>query len=350
MDNETDTTTNKRPSGSKKKKVLIIAYSVTMAVLIIICGVLYNQYLNQVNAGGKLGETGALNQTDITADNDETTPDEDENTALTEDDSSDPDGETDAPAESDHSASGSAGNTEPIKPDTPAAGNEQTGTGKDKSGKQSSSDLKNDGKKENGSAKNNVKLPTTYVIEKGDTLSTISEKFYNSKEHVALIAEANNIVFINDMQVGDKITIPALSSGKGSSNGKKPDKPDYSKVTLPATYLVQAGDTLSSISLQFYKSKSHADLLAKENGLNPNEGLKAGSHLTIPALQDQENSVDKTPEYETTDHTVQKGETLYSISRQYYGTDKHAKFLADFNQLVDSDRVDVGTVLKIPKL
>ncbi|WP_028560170.1 LysM peptidoglycan-binding domain-containing protein [Paenibacillus pinihumi] len=357
MDNETETTTtNKRPSGSKKKKAVIIAYSVTMAVLIIICGVLYNKYLDQVNAGGKLGETGSINQT---ADNTDPVIGDEEDGEVTEDDPAEQESGTNAPAEPSNSGTNEPGGNQPdttgapdkIKPDTPAKNTgEEAGTVKDKPVKQPSSEPKDDGKKGTGSSNSGVKLPTTYVVQKGDTLSTISEKFYKSKEHFGLIADANKIVFINDMQVGDSITIPALSSGKGSSGSNKPDKRDYSKVSLPATYLVQAGDTFSSISLLFYKSKSHADLIAKENGLAPGEGIKAGSHLTIPALEDQEDTVDNTPEYETTDHTVQKGETLYSISRQYYGSDKQAKFLADFNHLVDSDRVDVGTVLKIPKL
>ncbi|MBO7746292.1 LysM peptidoglycan-binding domain-containing protein [Paenibacillus sp. MWE-103] len=126
-----------------------------------------------------------------------------------------------------------------------------------------------------------TKLPTSYVVKKGDTLSTISMKFYHSKQYVAFLAERNGIVFVNDMQPGDTIKIPALPAGAGSNAGK-PDAEDYSKVNLPATYLVRPGDTFYRISMQFYKSGSYAGFLAKQNNLDENEGLKAGMSLTIP--------------------------------------------------------------------
>ncbi len=199
-----------------------------------------------------------------------------------------------------------------------------------------------------------VKLPATYIVQKGDTLSSISEKFYKSKNHVSLIAETNGIAFINDMKAGDKLTIPALSIKSGSSGGTKQETRDYSKVTLPASYMVQAQDTLSSISLQFFKSKHYVDYIAETNNLDKNAVLKAGSILTIPSLEGykQSTSTDNSgsaEEEKTVDHVVKKGETLYSISEKYYGTNKHAMFIADYNHIVNVDDLKAGTVLKIPQ-
>ncbi|SFJ73317.1 LysM domain-containing protein [Paenibacillus sp. UNC496MF] len=137
------------------------------------------------------------------------------------------------------------------------------------------------GTKTASSGGSGTKLPTSYVVKKGDTLSTISMKFYHSKQYVAFLAERNGIVFVNDMQPGDTIKIPALPAGAGSNAGK-PDAEDYSKVNLPATYLVRPGDTFYRISMQFYKTGSYASFLAKQNDLDENEGLKAGMSLTIP--------------------------------------------------------------------
>jgi LysM repeat protein len=198
------------------------------------------------------------------------------------------------------------------------------------------------------SAPTAVKLPTTYIVQKGDTLSSISEKFYKSKNHVALIAETNKIAFINDMKAGDKLTIPALSS---SSGNQQQETRDYSKVSLPASYMVQAQDTLSSISVMFYKSKQYIAYIAEENNLDKNAILKAGSILTIPSLDGykaDDNDNLNTPIEATIEHVVKKGETLYSISQKYYGTNKHAMFIADYNHIVDVDDLKAGTVLKIP--
>ncbi|SEO01179.1 LysM domain-containing protein [Paenibacillus sp. OV219] len=176
--------------------------------------------------------------------------------------------------------------------------------------------------------------PKKYVIQKGDTLSKIAVKFYHSKQQVNRIAEANHILFINDMVEGETITIPAPSGSAGSSTGKQRDL-DYSKVTLPATYLVQSGDTLYHIAKQFYRSDDYMEMIAKHNKLDVNEGLKAGTSLLIPALPK---------------HKVKTGETLTSIARLYYGDSKYANALASYNQLEDHDIVRIGDDLSLPQL
>ncbi|MEK6677038.1 MAG: LysM peptidoglycan-binding domain-containing protein [Planctomycetota bacterium] len=50
-------------------------------------------------------------------------------------------------------------------------------------------------------------------------------------------------------------------------------------------------------------------------------------------------------------HRVQPGDTLASISQNYYGSEKHAKFLSTNNPDVrDASRLAVGTVIRIPSL
>lgn len=189
-----------------------------------------------------------------------------------------------------------------------------------------------------------AQLPTTYVVQKGDTLSLISEKFYQSKKHYALLAEYNHILFINDMKAGDTLKIPALSSTTRSKDGGQQETKDYSKIRLPAAYLIQPGDTLSRVSRMFYKSAKYVDYIAKENKLDKNAGLKAGTNLIIPSLKN-----DRPDEEEGADHTVKSGETLYSISKNYYGSDKYVRFIADYNHIENIADVKAGTVLKIPK-
>ncbi|MBW7454134.1 LysM peptidoglycan-binding domain-containing protein, partial [Paenibacillus sepulcri] len=206
----------------------------------------------------------------------------------------------------------------------------------------------NSGGKDTAPSVPETKLPATYVVRKGDTLSTISMKFYHSKQHVDLLAEHNHIVFINDMKVGDTIKIPSLSSDAGSTPGKEQDI-DYTKVTLPVTYMVRAGDTLYKISMLFYQSKDYVDLIAKNNKLEKTEELKAGSSLIIPALAVKTpTGADNSKDEAAKEHIVQKGDTLSNIARKYYGSDKYIKLIAEYNQLADNDDVKVGDVLKIP--
>lgn len=172
-----------------------------------------------------------------------------------------------------------------------------------------------------------------YMIQKGDTLSKIAMKFYHSKQQVNLIAEANHIVFINDMVEGETITIPAPSKN-ASSSARNQRSLDYSKVTLPAMYLVQTGDTLYHIAKQFYRTDDYVELIAKQNNLDVNVGLKAGTSLVIPALPK---------------HTVMAGETLTSIARVYYGSSKYVSALASYNQLDNNDIVKIGDELTMPQ-
>ncbi|AZN41256.1 muramidase family protein [Paenibacillus albus] len=176
--------------------------------------------------------------------------------------------------------------------------------------------------------------PKKYVIQKGDTLSKIAMKFYHSKQQVNLIAEANDILFINDMVEGETITIPSPTGAAGASSGKQRDL-DYSKVTLPATYLVQSGDTLYHIAKQFYRSEDYVEMIASHNNLDANAGLKAGTSLLIPALPK---------------HKVKAGDTLSSIARLYYGDTKYANELASYNELDNHDVVRVGDELSLPQL
>jgi LysM repeat protein len=358
LENKT-TRSNKRSKGSLTpfKKTTLSLYLAVVIILVAVCGILYSKYTNlsdtnlqtaaaeQTETNNQSGNSDASNSDSLNSglNGNESIADEPvpAGTVDTE--------ETQEPTEV---VEENTKMPEPTATETPVKNKDEAETTVPKQSDKPNQDQKesNNEPKDKSQA---VKLPTTYVVQKGDTLRSISEKFYQSKDHYALLAEHNHIFFINDMKAGDTLTIPALSSGTDSSSGK-PQEKDYSKITLPATYLIQASDTLSGISRMFYKSAEYVDYIASENKLDKNEGLKAGTNLVIPSLKNYTpdkniGSGDNSTEFEATEHTVQKGETLYSISKTYYGTTKHAMFIADYNHIVDIDQVNAGTVLKIPK-
>lgn len=133
----------------------------------------------------------------------------------------------------------------------------------------------------------------------------------------------------------------------------KPATTDYSKVALPYSYTVRKGDTLYRLSQLFYGSKSHVGDIASRNKLSKDAELTAGSVIVIPAPSKSQggdsSSADKPASSVTAVvHTVKEGETLYSISRTYFGSNSYAKKIAAYNKLGDGDDVKVGTKLKIP--
>lgn len=341
-------------------KPSLIIYLAIVIILVGICGVLYGKYTNKVDsklplAAGNTERASGQNRIGEPSDSDSLNNGKGGNEPLEADPipagtvnseeeqepTEDYDDVTEEPAPT-------ASNTPVRESDKPTEMSMPAQTEK------LTQEKKDYGNKSTEAPTKTVKLPTTYVVQKGDTLRLISEKFYQSKEHYALLAAHNHILFINDMKAGDTLKIPALSSTTRSINGSQQGTKDYSKINLPATYLIQAGDTLSMISRMFYKSAEYVDYIAKENKLDKNVGLKAGTNLLIPSLKnykpDEENgAVESSPDYETSDHTVKSGETLYSISKIYYGSDKYVTFIAGYNHIVNIDDVKAGTVLKIPK-
>ncbi|MEJ2010657.1 MAG: LysM domain-containing protein [Anaerolineales bacterium] len=114
--------------------------------------------------------------------------------------------------------------------------------------------------------------PVTYIVEPGDTLSSIAEKF---NVDVFLLMAANDISDPDQLFVNQELTIPAA---------------DYELPTataLPGTlfpgqeieYRVQPGDTLESIAAQF---NSTADAIAERNEIEDANAIGVGDILVIP--------------------------------------------------------------------
>lgn len=197
---------------------------------------------------------------------------------------------------------------------------------------------------------------TTYVVQRGDTLSKIA---LQHKTTVAKIAADNKISNPNRISVGQKLTIggaaPATATPAASSPAAtKPaaQKPAASKpaASAGATYTVKAGDTLGKIALQ------HGTTVAKiaaDNGIaNPNR-LSIGQRLSIgtpavstPAAKPAAAPKPATPAPATngTVYTVRAGDTLDRIARNH-GTTVAAIQAA--NSISNPHRISVGQKLTI---
>lgn len=70
----------------------------------------------------------------------------------------------------------------------------------------------------------------TYVVKPGDTLSQISDKFYNDQTHIQSIAKANNISNIAMIYVGESLTF----NTDAKSDTEAPAKPVVEKAATPA--------------------------------------------------------------------------------------------------------------------
>ena len=106
--------------------------------------------------------------------------------------------------------------------------------------------------------------------------------------------------------------------------------------SVPLTHVVQSGENLFRISLQ-YGCDWHA-LAVANNLYNPNF-VRAGESLTIPTA-DQD-----TPPSLPTSHVVQQGENLYRIGLRY---DRPWDVIARANGIINPDRIYAGQTLTIP--
>ena len=96
--------------------------------------------------------------------------------------------------------------------------------------------------------------------------------------------------------------------------------------------------------------------LNSENPEQP-ESRKSKPAKPDPALRKQQSApaeVAPAPPADTTvatqPHTVARGETLYSIARKYYGSDKYVNVIIRHNRIKNPNNIEKGTTLQIPIL
>ena len=127
------------------------------------------------------------------------------------------------------------------------------------------------------------------------------------------------------------------------------------------TYIVEAGDSLSLISKDFYGTIKHWRKIASRNPQaipNPN-ALRVGTKIIIPVIE--EAAVRNVKPADTRAETawtqsaseprtykVKSGDTLSRIARKMLGSSHKWRKIAEANDDLDPNSIRVGQVLKIP--
>ncbi len=157
-----------------------------------------------------------------------------------------------------------------------------------------------------------LKIPTSgginpsstfiYTVKKGDSLYSIAKVYETT---VDTIIKQNNLKS-NLLSIGQQLIIP--ESGESVTT-----KPNY------ITYTVKKGDNLYSIAKRYGVS---VETILKDNGLK-NNNLAIGQILRIrttpstDVLVEECYGEDYTPPREDILYTVKKGDSLYSIAKNY---------------------------------
>ena len=157
-----------------------------------------------------------------------------------------------------------------------------------------------------------------YTVQRGDSLYSIAKKFNVS---VDALKSANNLQN-NLIRIGQKLVIPGFT--------------DTNLSTI--TYIVQKGDTLYAIASTY---NTTIDEIKKLNNLNSNI-LSIGDELKIPTSK---NTIPNTePILDSNSYIVKRGDTLYSIAKS---NNIDLKDLINSNNLTDYE-LYIGQILKIP--
>ncbi len=147
-----------------------------------------------------------------------------------------------------------------------------------------------------------------YVVKKGDTLYSIARKYNTSVDNLKSI---NNII-TDSLAIGQIIKLPSTSN------------------VASDTYIVKKGDSLYSIARTYNTS---VDKLKEINNLTSN-ALAIGQVLKLPSSNASGNVV----------YTVKKGDSLYSIAREYGTTVDAIKKLNN----ITSNTLSIGQKLLLP--
>ena len=114
--------------------------------------------------------------------------------------------------------------------------------------------------------------PITYIVEPGDTLSSIAENF---GVEIVLLMALNDITDPNELFVNTEIIIP-------ESEAQLPTKTPLPENLFPGQkieYQIQPGDTLETIAAQF---NSTAEAIAELNAIEDPNSIGVGQIILVP--------------------------------------------------------------------
>lgn len=169
-----------------------------------------------------------------------------------------------------------------------------------------------------------------YTVKKGDNLYNIAKKYATT---VDAIKRYNNLT-TNNLSINQRLKIPCYSSSPTS-----PERPNY------ISYTVKKGDSLYSIAAKY---NTTVDQIKKNNNLTSNT-LSIGQTLIIEDSGNKDEieecyGTDYEVSNDYKEYVVKKGDSLYSIAKQYNVT---VNDIITANNLT-SNNLSIGQILKIP--
>lgn len=150
----------------------------------------------------------------------------------------------------------------------------------------------------------------TIRAKQGDTLALLAAEFYGDRNKAIFIMVANKMDHPRPLKPGERIRIP-----------------------ISRPYTTAPGDTFETIAANLLGDAKRGTFLAEFNGLAPDDRIPSGTDLMIPF---------------TITHTAQGNESIAQIASAYFGNDKNAQMIRQYNFLGDKDSLEKGEHLIVP--
>ncbi len=170
-----------------------------------------------------------------------------------------------------------------------------------------------------------------YEVRRGDTLWGIAREF---QVPVRLLLEANGLNEKSVLRIGQKLVIPLSGKNQVVASRSEPQR----------IHVVRQGDSLWRLSRRYGVS---VQSLMKANNLTETSVLQVGMRLVIPQEAGDSPSLASVSSPSWGTYTVQKGDTLWSISRRF---GVPLRDLLRVNGLRETSVLQIGQVLRVPSL
>lgn len=204
----------------------------------------------------------------------------------------------------------------------------------------------------------------TYRVRKGDTVSKIARKFGTSTKS---ILQANNIKSARKLRRGQKLKIPASGvPSKSYNNGTTIASKSQPVITSSKMikYKVKSGDSIGLIAEKYNvkvsdirkwnRIRGNRIIAGKtlriyttntETGVDEVKDIIAAATIKEESVQSTREQNPQSTELVNTEHTIKKGETLYTIAKKY---GVRVSELKSWNNL-KNNRIRAGKTILVSK-
>lgn len=181
------------------------------------------------------------------------------------------------------------------------------------------------------STEDNQQLPTTHIVEEGETLWSISELYYDSGYNWVDIQQANELANPGDIEAGQEITIPVVEVRDPLALGEVETTPE--PTLEPETEVDETASPEPTAEPTEEPTSSPTMSPTPEPTEEPEEVMEEQVETDI----------------EGESYTVVAGDTLWDIAVRAYGDGHRWTDIASANELVNPNLIHPGNVFILPR-